>query len=503
MKKRMSIVTALIMVFALLLTACGEPAVNTDTSDNPASSAATTPVSTAVTTEEKEETPDLPSPEDLGFDGQELTILVWKIAARTGVTDNDDFYDENDVHMEGEAVYDAALERQRTIEEKYGVTIKTEVTSDNVHTKYLNSYKSGDAKWDIIAPMINHVPSLIIEQTLLEIGNLEYLDPTKTYWDQDLLSSLAVDGKNFVLTGEISTMDEELNICVAYNQTVGEEVGIDPYPYIENDKWTIDVLSELAKVATKDLDGNGKMDKTDRFGLADNHSSAITFIQAAGERYATLNSNGVPEITVNAPRAIQVIEKINALYNDPTIAATITSGPTKIYASWAELNQSMVDGLICFRPANIYNLKQYIQMEDVFTVLPMPKLEEDQEKYYHVVLTNGCAGYCVPANTDRTEFISVMLEELAYYGRKLIKPAYYESYVNARLTNDETTSKMFDIIFATKMYDIGYMFNWGGMQAAVAKSIETGNTASNLDGIMNAAKTALQETYDSIHEAIN
>lgn len=41
------------------------------------------------------------------------------------------------------------------------------------------------------------------------------------------------------------------------------------------------------------------------------------------------------------------------------------------------------------------------------------------------------------------------------------------------------------------------------MQSAVAKSIESGNAASNLDSIMNSAKTALQETYDSIHEAIN
>jgi len=243
------------------------------------------------------------------------------------------------------------------------------------------------------------------------------------------------------------------------------------------------------------------MDKNDRYGIGHNHTSAISFIQSAGERYATLDKDGVPSITINTTRVIEVLEKLNALYNDTSVAGTI-QGTTPIYASWGELNQAMVDGKICFRPANIYNLRQYLLMEDEFTVLPMPKLDEDQEDYNHLVLTNACAGYCIPASTDRTEFISIMLEELAYYGRKIVKPAYYDSYVSARLTQNQTTADMFDVIFATKLYDIGYVFNWGNINGAVGNSIMGGNTASNLASIISAAETAMGETYESIINAI-
>ena len=61
---------------------------------------------------------------------------------------------------------------------------------------------------------------------------------------------------------------------------------------------------------------------------------------------------------------------------------------------------------------------------------------------------------------------------------------------------------MFDIIFATKLYDIGYVFNWGGLTTAVNNSIIEGNPASKLDAVMSAAKTAMDETYNSIINAI-
>ncbi len=498
MKKHFISVMAYILIFTLLLVSCGDTAPQTEGGNN--TSAPGTASTAPQTTTEPEEVPDIPDPSELGFDGQELNVLVWKLAARNNTTDNDDFYDAEDEAMEGEAVYEAVKQRNNTIEEKYGITINTEVTSDNLATKYLNAYKSGDVKWDIIAPMMNDIPNLIINETLMELGNLDYLDITKTYWDQGVFEGLSIGGKNYILSGDISTMDEELNVCIAYNQTLGEECEIDPVSYVKNGNWTVDVMGELARAVTRDLDGGGVMDKNDQYGIGHSHTSAFILLHASGERFATLDSDGVPSITLNTPRVVELLEKLYTLYNDKTAVASIM-GVDPIYPDWPDLNQSMVDGKICFRPANIYNLKQYLLMEDEFTVLPIPKLDADED-YSHLVLTNSCAGYCVPASTERTEFVSIMLEELAYYGRKIVEPAYYDSYVTARLTQNQTTADMFDIIFATKLYDIGYVFNWGGMLTAVNNSILNGNPASNIDSILSAAETAMGETYNSIINAI-
>ena len=108
-------------------------------------------------------------------------------------------------------------------------------------------------------------------------------------------------------------------------------------------------------------------------------------------------------------------------------------------------------------------------------------------------------------NISNREFISIMLEELAYYGKQFLTPAYYESYLSARIAYDTITAEMFDIIFApnTKVYDLGCVFDWGGMINAVCNSILNGNPASNIDSVMNAAITAMNETYEAILNATN
>jgi len=488
------------MLVTMILVSCGEapatkPVSKTDEGGQPTQSTVST-----LETAEPEEVPDIPTPEELNFDGQALKILVWKAAGRLTVNDNDDFYDEIDAeNMEGEAVFEAGMLRQNSLEDKYGITVEVEVTSERVDTKYLNAYSAGLVEWDIISPVINYVPALIQSQSLMELSHLEYLDTSKTYWDQGLLEALAIDGKNYVLSGDISTMDEEMNICVAYNRTLGEEMGIDPFPYIEDNKWTMDVMYQLAKEVTKDLDGGGSFDLNDQYGIAHQYGSGTIMLQGSGELYAKLNADGVPEITINNSRVHSILEKLSEIYNDPQATGLVPG----VYASWTELNNAMVAGKVAFRPANIYNLKEYLLMEDEFTVLPMPKFEEDQPGYHHLVLTNAAHGYCVPATTDRTEFISIMLEELAYMGRKYLTPAYYESYVSARLTADQKTAEMFDIIFATKTCDLGYIFDWGGMKSVLTQAMQYGGFSSKYDAVKDLAESAMEDSYNAIHEAIS
>ena len=83
MKKHFASVMACILICTMLLASCGEPTPTTQPGTNAPTTAATQ--TAPVSTGEPEEVPDIPAPEDLGFDGQELTILVWKAAGRNTV----------------------------------------------------------------------------------------------------------------------------------------------------------------------------------------------------------------------------------------------------------------------------------------------------------------------------------------------------------------------------------------------------------------------------------
>jgi len=500
MKKRLfAVMMAVVMVLCVFLVSCDNTPKTTgpQQSGKPTQGTAGT-TGTSVPTEVPEEKPDIP--EGTKFDGETFTVLVWKIASRGNVTDNDDFYDEADEGMEGQAVYDAVKERNRLIEEKYGVTINTIVTSEAVHTVAEKDIKTGTGTYDLIAPMINNIFGLIESQYLVQLETVDTMDLSKTYYDRELFDSIGIDGKNYCFTGDISTMDEELNVCIAYNRTLGTEVGIDPFESVESGKWTFHKMAELARKVTKDLNGDGNWTKEDQYGIGHALSSGFIMFQGGGEKYARLDDNGVPVLTIDgSTRAVETIDKIYEVYNDPEV----TGLNEKVYGGvWKNLNDAMTEGKICFRPANIYNLAQYLTMEDEFTVLPVPKLEETQENYHHLVLTNSCAGYCIPTTNDRLEMTGYLIEELSYYGRKIVKPAYYESYVKARLSADQKTAEMFDIIFATKTYDLGYIFNWGGINAQVVAAITSGNFASKIATVKDNAVKLMGETYEKIHNAI-
>jgi len=62
---------------------------------------------------------------------------------------------------------------------------------------------------------------------------------------------------------------------------------------------------------------------------------------------------------------------------------------------------------------------------------------------------------------------------------------------------------MFDIIFATKTWDLGYVFDWGGMKAVLTQAMESGGFSSKYDTVKDKAQSAMEESYNAIHEAIN
>lgn len=56
---------------------------------------------------------------------------------------------------------------------------------------------------------------------------------------------------------------------------------------------------------------------------------------------------------------------------------------------------------------------------------------------------------------------------------------------------------MLDLIFSNRVYDIGYMYNWGGLVDSINKLEIDGNIASTMDSNLSAAKAAMEETLEA------
>ena len=117
--------------------------------------------------------------------------------------------------------------------------------------------------------------------------------------------------------------------------------------------------------------------------------------------------------------------------------------------------------------------------ETDFGILPFPKYDSNQKDYGHAVSAFHCAFVCVPTLAASPR-VGAILEELAYQGQKLLTPAYYDQTLIGQYTRDEESASMLDLIFATRVYDVGIYYTIGDYKTALSRLYVTRSALSSL-----------------------
>ena len=89
---------------------------------------------------------------------------------------------------------------------------------------------------------------------------------------------------------------------------------------------------------------------------------------------------------------------------------------------------------------------------------------------------------------------------MGYYAQQYITPAFVEQSIKLKGVRDEDSMKMINLILDTQTFDVGLIFEWGGMSQMLREmgaSNET-NLASRWETIKEKAETALKTTMDSL-----
>ena len=82
----------------------------------------------------------------------------------------------------------------------------------------------------------------------------------------------------------------------------------------------------------------------------------------------------------------------------------------------------------------------------------------------------------------------------------IVTPAYYEKTLVGRYVTDEESGDMLDIIFESRVYDLGNMFAWGGVFDLPGSLTRSGadKIASQVETKKKATETDMQKTLDAI-----
>jgi hypothetical protein len=385
---------------------------------------------------------------------------------------SDDWYqpDPREITAEeetGDPINDAVYKRNATLEAKYNFTLDLVTHTDEV-SLLRRTVNAGDDIYDAAIIFNNNVPGAVQIDLLTDISMLPYIDLDKPWWD-DGVKAMSVAGKNFLLAGDLMILDNEATNALVFNKdlmrTLGKEL---PYQLVLDGKWTFDRMEELIKDAAMDLNGDTQMmSDDDRFGFVTYKDTLHALLVSGGGALAVKNSEDIPYMDFASEKNIMVAEKaMNFLY-DSNITMNIqrdaeSGGDGN--PNWTRLIHAVFEeDRTLFMWVRMRVVEKYRGMESAFGILPLPKYDETQANYYSVVNPYTGVLLGVPKSAQDLERTSVILEALSAESRYTLQPAYYDVVLQRKFTRDEESSAMLDIIFNSRVYDIGGVYSFGNV----------------------------------------
>ena len=497
--KRLSGALSVILMISILAS-CGAGSVSSDTtagnsgSDNVSESE-------AATTELK---PDLP---EYDGKGREFNILGKMEGDMSGRWTALDLYVEE---QNGDTVNDAVYDRNIAIESKYNVDIKATYMSIGgqysyaMYSEITKLMMAGENEYDFIMPTIQDAALLARDGLLYDLNTVGNVDLTKPWWNQQFNSDVNIGGKSYYGNGDICMAFIRASYCILFNKQIVEDYGVtNPYEMVEDGTWTIDnMLIEAAKFAS-DTNGDGSYTAADNVGLGvlDNHVEV--FYSASGNKFVTYDDkNDKFTFTGGSERSIGVLEKILKIYtSDDNVICFTNKSKWSPELSGDHVNaaaQTFEAGRLLFLAGTMNNVPTMRGMETDFGILPYPKYDEEQAKYYTYVQTwaSGCAA--IPINVKDLNASSIILEDMAYYSKQYVTPAFYDTALKGKYARDNESLQMLDLICENRTCDIGNLFNIGKLISGITSNINAGT--GNFASLIASKQSEIDETLAEITE---
>jgi len=459
MKKR--IITAFLLASMLLTMAvsCGSGDTAAETTAAPVDTEAS---ETAETTAPRID-PKLPDKDFEGYNfrvlGKGTTNVHWKTRDIAAEEEN------------GEPINDAVFRRNSVIGEKYNFTIE-DVAPDNYNDIPGQAGKAvlaGDNEFDMFS---FNVASMIKNNYLYDLYDIPHMDLSQPYYDQNMIDSLTIADKLYAVAGEMIIMDNEATVATTFNKKLAADYGVeakygaDLYGLVEDGRWHLDTFNEIAALTSKDLNGDGKMsDLDDQWGFQTENGNYVFMFLGSGGKEAELDADGYPVTRLFDEKVIEIVNKVYDVQNaDYAINATVVS--SKYSDVWSEcIDKNFIEGRAMFSIAGLNRVSLFRTMEVDFGILPMPKYNEAQDKYLNP-LSYGCASFiAVPATAVEIERTGIIIEALSCESLYVLTPAFYDVTLEGKAIRDEESSAMLDLIFANRVFDLGYYFNFGSVTA--------------------------------------
>ena len=402
----------------------------------------------------------VPLPEK-DFDGYDFKFLVREFNDG-GYWGAIDIYAEEET---GEPINDAVFRRNRIIEERYNITV-SEMRTTDIGGQSRRAVLANSHEYDVSMPNFNEAAGFATQGLLMDVrSRLPHLQLEQIWWDQRANQMMSIWGRQFILVGDMTLTANDATWVIMFNKDVAEEYNMGSlYNYVAEDNWTFDTFFGLVRQVSKDIDGNGVFDENDQIGLLTDSGARTILIYNTGETVAAKDGDDMPYISLNTERTISAAQKVFEIISDRTISINAHTDLGHISDPWTDgVNKMFQENRGLFYMISLTVMHRMRAMDSDFGILPSPKLDNNQTEYFHTVQPSTTNSLILPVTTPDPELASIILEDMNFESRDTVRHAYFDITVTNKMIRDEESAEMLDLIFNTRIYDLGFIFNWGGM----------------------------------------
>lgn len=448
-------------------------------------------------TEDERIKPNIPESADFG--GDDITFLHWYNPAWTEtVRQSRDIYAEG---ITGEAINDAVYNRNVKIEDAYKVKIALQLEqSTDIASMVGQQVTAGDSTYDVVYQILSAAPALIQKSYFHNLFNVPNIDLEKPWWDQNSISSLSTMGILPLVSTSINVNDKDATAALAFNKTIASNNQLeDLYTLVREGKWTYDKLTEMAEATYNDSNGDGTMTPDDVYGFLGGRDVIDSLYHGSGSQFITKNENDEFVFTFGTERDVDVISKGIDIVNS-----------VWYFNHHAWKDQSDILYRQIFETG--HGLFFWMRLDDVtnmragdadFGIIPIPKYEEAQDKYYSLVSqhTTGLMSIPITCAGDELSMVGMVLEALAAESHYTLIPEYIETSLKTKNSRDAESADMLDIILGNRVFDPMNVYSFANFGDAIMDAADANN--KDMASLIKSKEKLVNKSIEKVLKAVS
>lgn len=426
LKKSLCFILCLIFLFAVF--SCAES--ENKTADPVTSEADTAPVETSVADTLAKG----------NFDGYNFKIL--------GEIMRDYYFSEE---LNGEVINDAVYNRNADVSELYNVTLDFNLIEWKQAPPLIKNLTAADDNaYDLFTATHLYLGSVITGGCVQNWQNIPGVTLDSAWYVQAANETYSIGDNMMLLFGDFLESNVRNSWCMVFNKQHAINYNLpDLYETVDSGKWTIDFLMSITKDIFADIDGDGKMTKTDFYGFAtDKYAGIDSFSRTCSLSAIAKNEENYPVLDFYDDNTVAAFEKIYQLYYESTGTLVFDGAFGHIDDVFAEGNAVIANTMIIFLMGD-----KMRAMPDDYGVLPYPKFTEEQEMgYTHLDGTFSCMMVPITQPSADWERTGLIVEALNALGYAAVTPAMYDITLKTKLSRDDDSIRMLDLVLAGRRY---------------------------------------------------